>query len=161
MSTRNEFSEFYAARRRRRHQPAAANISSTKVAGSGTATFALATEPLPAVWPKWAPDVVVVLRVEAAGVFAPDDVVGGVDGAVEVENHLAFSLTVNRYEYDAENNLRNEHGSEDGDAVGDEDAPGAVSESGREGELAQIVERTGPTVAIAGVEATKLKELMV
>ena len=39
-----------------------------------------------AVWPKWeAPEVEVVRRVDAAGVFAPDDVVGGVDGAVVVE----------------------------------------------------------------------------
>jgi hypothetical protein len=45
---------FYAARPRQRYQPAAANISSTKVDGSGMAEFALAPEPLPAVWPKWA-----------------------------------------------------------------------------------------------------------
>jgi hypothetical protein len=31
---------FYAARRRRRHTPATANLSSTKVAGSGTEEFA-------------------------------------------------------------------------------------------------------------------------
>ena len=45
---------FYAARPRRRHQPAAANISSTSVVGSGTAAFALTPVPLPEVWPKWA-----------------------------------------------------------------------------------------------------------
>ncbi len=32
---------FYAAARRRRHTPATANISSTKVAGSGTEEFAV------------------------------------------------------------------------------------------------------------------------
>jgi hypothetical protein len=33
--------DFYAARRRRRHAPATANISSTKLAGSGTEEFAI------------------------------------------------------------------------------------------------------------------------
>jgi hypothetical protein len=43
----------YGDWRCRRQQPAAANISSTSVAGSGTPAFAMAPEPLPAVWPKW------------------------------------------------------------------------------------------------------------
>ena len=38
-----------------RHQPAAARTSITSIDGSGTAAFAMAPEPLPAVWPKWAP----------------------------------------------------------------------------------------------------------
>ena len=37
----------------------------------------------------------------------------------------------------------------DGDAVRDEDARGAVGETGHEGELAQVVESAGPAVAIA------------
>ena len=44
---------FYAARDRRRQQPAAARISSIKVAGSGIATFADVLALLPMVWPKW------------------------------------------------------------------------------------------------------------
>ena len=45
---------FRCDRRRRTHQPAAAaEISITAVAGSGTAAFAIAAAPLPAVWPKW------------------------------------------------------------------------------------------------------------
>jgi hypothetical protein len=47
------FETRYVFRPRWRHQPTAANISSTRVAGSGTAAFAVAPAPLPAVWPKW------------------------------------------------------------------------------------------------------------
>jgi hypothetical protein len=43
---------FSATPPRRRHQPAAANISITNVAGSGAVAFALATEPLPPGSPK-------------------------------------------------------------------------------------------------------------
>ena len=45
---------FYAARPCRRHQPAVASISSTSAVGSGTVALALATAPLPVVWPKLA-----------------------------------------------------------------------------------------------------------
>ena len=45
----------------------------------------------------------------------------------------------------------------DGDAVGDEDAGGAVGERGREGELAPVVERARPAVAVAaGMKAKTL-----
>ena len=57
-----------------------------------------------------------------------DDVVAGVDGAVEVE--IA------------------RHG---GHLVRDEDALRAVGEAGPEGELADVVEGAGPAVAVAGV----------
>src|SRR5687767_13630377 len=46
--------DFYAVRRRRRNEPAAANISIKAPAGSGTAAIALALDPLPGGWPKWA-----------------------------------------------------------------------------------------------------------
>jgi hypothetical protein len=43
----------YAARCRQIRQPAAAIISSTKDAGSGTAAFATVPDPLAAGWPTW------------------------------------------------------------------------------------------------------------
>ena len=45
---------FYAVRSRRRHQPAAANNSSPKLAGSGTAALAISPAPLPGGCPKFA-----------------------------------------------------------------------------------------------------------
>jgi hypothetical protein len=43
---------------RRRNTLAAANISNASVAGSGTAANTPASNPLPAVWPKWERQVV-------------------------------------------------------------------------------------------------------
>ena len=63
--------------------PTAATMSITNVVGSGTVAFALATEPLPDGWPKLVRHVLYPAW-RAAG-LAPDDVVGGVDGAVAVE----------------------------------------------------------------------------
>jgi hypothetical protein len=50
----DEFLGLHAPRRRERRQTTAANISATKVAGSGTVAFTLIPEPLPVVRPKWA-----------------------------------------------------------------------------------------------------------
>src|SRR5258705_7436630 len=45
--------DFLGVRRRRKHQPAAAKISITRVEGSGTAAeFAVAFAPLPPAWPR-------------------------------------------------------------------------------------------------------------
>jgi hypothetical protein len=46
------FDTGHARQRRRVDTPAAATMSITNVAGSGTVAFALATEPLPADLPK-------------------------------------------------------------------------------------------------------------
>jgi hypothetical protein len=45
--------DFYEARLRKRQQLATENISSTNVAGSGTAAFVTVLEPLPPDRPKW------------------------------------------------------------------------------------------------------------
>ena len=57
-------------------------MSITTDAGSGTAAFAMAPEPLPAVWPKSAPNIVLGLR--AIRVIPPDDIVGGIHDFVLV-----------------------------------------------------------------------------
>src|SRR5262245_40324038 len=66
-------------------------------------------------------------RVQRAQAFAPGDVVGGVDGAVEIE--IAW------------------HG---GHLVRDEDALRTVRETGPEDELAHVVEAARPAIAVSG-----------
>ena len=99
------FRDFYGPVRRE-HTPAAARTSNTNVAGSGTAfaTVWSHSRPFGRSWSARC-----CTRWRAVG-FSPDDVVGGVDGAVEVE--VAGDL--NRREFDSNTGLYPQCGAHSG-----------------------------------------------
>ena len=123
-------------------------------AGSGTVAFALATEPLPDGLAEVGAPGVVAGRCSAAG-LAPDDVVGGVDGAVVVEvagqtrhggeRHFAGGVEIGEVPGVGAGNGERAGGRHAG-PIEQVDRPAALGgdvDAGREGQFQRAAERHG------------------